>query len=175
MNRSGKIALGGLSAALAVVCMMFTAMPVTVYALPLLAGMLLLPLTLEAGKTAGWTAYAVVSLLVLLLTPLWEPKLLFVLYFGYYPILKLTLDNLKRPLAWMLKLAVFNAGMVVGYLLLFTLFSLPADTFTLFGVNLPLVFLLIGNVAMVIYDVALARFIRLYRFRWHKLVAKIFR
>ena len=175
MKRTGKIALGGLTAALAVVCMMLTAVPATVYALPVVAGALLLPLTLEAGKGAGWTAYAAVSLLVLLLTPSWEPKVLFVLFFGYYPILKLTFDRLHPPLGWALKLAVFNVAMVTAYVLLFALFSLPPDTFSLFGVNLPAVFLLVGNGAMVLYDIALTRVLRMYRFRWHKWVAKIFR
>ncbi len=175
MKRSGKIALGGLSAALAVVCMLLTAMPVTTYALPLLAGVLLLPFTMEAGKAAGWSAYAVVSVLSLILTPTWEPKILFMLFFGYYPILKLTLDALPRLWQWLLKLGVFNVSMLVGYALLFTLFSLPADTFMLFGINLPLVFLLLGNGVFLLYDMALVRFLRMYQFRWHALFTKIFR
>ncbi len=175
MKRSGKMALGGLSAALAVVCMLLTAMPVTTYALPLLAGVLLLPFTMEAGKAAGWSAYAAVSVLVLILTPTWEPKILFVLFFGYYPILKLTLDMLPRLWQWLLKFGVFNVSMLIGYALLFTLFALPADTFTLFGVNLPAVFLLLGNGVLLLYDFALVRFLRMYQFRWHALLTKIFR
>lgn len=166
MKRSAKVAFGGIFSALAVVCMLLTVFPYATYALPALAGVFLLPVALQCGSRWGFGGYVVTAVLAFLLAPDMEAKLLFALFFGYYPIVKLWLDGLKGWLQWVLKLTLFNATAVGGYLLLFFVFSLDADAFQLFGVNLPLVFLALGNVVFVLYDRGVSNLVLMYEVHW---------
>lgn len=81
-----------------------------------------------------------------------------------------------RALEWTLKLLVFNLATVTAYWLLLTFFALPAETFTIGGVSLPWVFLLLGNGVFVLYDWGLSRLITAYIVHWqprvHRLIKK---
>ena len=67
-KESSKIAFCGLMVALSVVLMLTGGLiPIATYCAPMAAGLLLLPILLEYGKKASWTAYAAVSLISLLL------------------------------------------------------------------------------------------------------------
>ncbi len=175
MKRAGKVALCGLSAALAAGCMLLSAIPATEYAVPVIAGLLLLPVILELGPKAGWAVYAASALLTLLLAPLPEPKLLFLLFFGYYPVAKCHADRLSRPLGWLLKFGLFNVAMVATYLLLKLISGLPSDAFVLFGVSVPLVFLLVGNLLLPLYDRAINAVIRFYCARLQPSMRRLFK
>ena len=175
MKRSAKVALGGIFSALSLLFMLLTLFPYATYALPALAGVALLPVALECGTRWALGAYAVVSVLSFLVAPSMEARILFVLFFGYYPILKILLDRLKKVLQWLLKFGVFNAAMVGGYLLLLFVLGMDQDMFVLFGVNLPLVFLLLGNVVVFIYDRALTNIVIMYRFKWRGYIARFWR
>ena len=60
--------------------------------------------------------YAVVSLLSLFLVPDKELVLFYVLVLGYYPVLRVRLNNIRRGvLRWMAKFGCFNAAVVVMY------------------------------------------------------------
>lgn len=155
--------------------MLLTLFPYATYALAGLAGVMLLPVALECGKSWAFGAYGVVSLLSFLLVPDMESKLLFVLFFGYYPILKLLLDRLKKGFSWLLKLAVFNAAMVGSYALLLFVFGLEADAFELFGIQIPLVFLLLGNGVFWLYDRVLSGFVVMYISQWRNRIARLWR
>ena len=52
---------------------------------------------IEYGGSAPWLIYAVTGVLSLILLPIKTPALLYLLFFGYYPILKEKLE--KRKLA----------------------------------------------------------------------------
>lgn len=177
MKKSGKIALSGVLGALAVVCMILTIIPVSTLCLTALAGLVLAPIALEAGVKWGFAAFAAAGVLTVFLAPDIEAKLLFLAFFGYYPILKILLDRLPKAVGWVLKLLLFNAAVVAVYLLLaFVLVgTLEADEFELFGVNMPLVFLGIGNVAFVLFDLALAGLKTVYWQRWHPLFVRAFK
>ena len=141
MKHSGKIALGGLLAALSLVCMLLTIFPFADYALPALAGVLLIPIVLESGVKWGFMVYAVVGILNAILTPSLEAKVLFIAFFGYYPVLKALIERIRfRPLEWAAKLLLFNGTFVAAYWLMLHVFALPADSLELFGVNVPLAY-----------------------------------
>lgn len=175
MKNAGKVALCGLSAALAAGCMLLSAIPATEYVMPAIAGFFLLPVTVELGTKGGWSAYAAAAVLTLLFAPLPEPKCLFLLFFGCYPVIKCTADRLRPLLGWLVKLAVFNTAMLITYLLLWRVIGVPQDAFELFGVNLPLIFLLAGNLILPLYDRAIAVFIRFYCARLQPSLRRVFK
>ena len=110
MSKSGKIALGGLLTALGVVLMFLTGLiPIGTYALPAIAGVLLIVAVIEIGAKWAWMIYAAVAVLSLLFAADKEAALLFVLFFGYYPVLKSFLERISnKVLSWISKFAVFN-------------------------------------------------------------------
>lgn len=176
MKQSVKIALGGILGALSLVCMMLTLFPFATYALPAVAGAVLIPIVVEIGVRWGWTVYAAVALLSLLIAPDKQAAAMYVAFFGYYPLIKAVVERMKsRAAEWLVKLGIFNAAMVGTYLLLIYAFELPLEEFELFGWNLPLVFLLAGNVVFVIYDIALTNVISLYIQQLHPRLSRLFR
>ena len=157
MNRTGSIALCGIVSALCIVCMFLTGLiPFATYALPALAGVLLIAVVMEKGKRWAALVYVVVSLLSFILAPDLEAKLMFVCFFGYYPILKALFEGMHRPrFAFCLKLAVFNVAVIAVYFILRALGGLSPDEFEIFGKSLPLIFLIAGNLIFLLYDYAL--------------------
>ncbi len=177
MKLSGKVAFCGMISCLSVVIMLLTVIPTLEIGLPALAGALLMLPVIECGMRWGIGGYCTVSVLSLLLAPSLESKLLFLVFFGFYPILKALIERLQSaPARWMLKLAVFNVtvGGLYYILLRFTML-LDANDFTFFGVYLPVVLLGIGNVVFVLYDIALTRIVTMYLRVWQRKVHKLFR
>lgn len=162
MRQSAKVALGGVFGALAMVCLLGTVFPYATLALPLIAGLILLPVAQEAGLRWGWLTFGAVAALNLLITPSMEAKVLFIAFFGYYPVLRLSLEKLPRPLAAVLKFLLFNAAVVAAYWLMIRVFGMEGD-FEIFGVNLPLVMLALGNVLFLMYDIIIGLLLEIYR------------
>ncbi len=179
MKRTSRVALGGIFSAVSVLVLLLTIFPFATYALPPLAGAFLIPLVIECGKKWALCAYAAVSLVALLIVPDMEAKTLFIVFFGYYPIVKAILESIKNHVCeWLLKLLIFNAAAVGGYAILSWIgFSL--DAFRIDGISLPLygfliLFLLAGNVIFVIYDIGLTRFLPLYFSRVQPIIRRLF-
>lgn len=161
-----SVALGGIVAALSLVCLFLTGVfPFATYALPALAGVCLILIVIEIGERWAWLTYAVIALLALILTPDWEAKLLFVAFFGYYPILKARLERLRpRALEWGVKLVVFNTAVIAAYAVLLFVLRLDEVAAEFAGWIGPAL-LLGGNVVFVLYDISLTRLISTYMWR----------
>ncbi len=165
--------------ALALVCLLLTVFPFATYALPALASVFLMPVVIECGKRWALAVYAAVSLLALLIVSDMEARLLFVFFFGYYPIIKSWAEQRHRAVEWLCKLGIFNAAVVLAYTVLSAVgFSLAV--FSIPGVALPLgvflaAFLLAGNVIFVLYDIGLTRLLPLYFSRLQPLLRRLFR
>ena len=174
MSKSGKIALGGLLTALGVVLMFLTGLiPIGTYALPAIAGVLLIVAVIEIGAKWAWMIYAAVAVLSLLFAADKEAALLFVLFFGYYPFLKSFLERISnKVLSWISKFAVFNVAVVACFFLAVNFLQLPEDSFTVFGIYLPWVFLILGNAVFLIYDIALSGLVATYVEKLHHRVTK---
>ncbi len=104
------------------------------------------------GRRWALCSYAVSAALGLLLLPEKSMPLAYALFCGYYPILKLKLEELKSaPLRYSLKLLCFNLTFAAYYFLA----KLVAE--------LPLWLLSLGaNGAFLVYDYALGKLILLY-------------
>lgn len=175
MKQSGKVALGGVLGALSVVCLLGTVFPYATFALPIMAGLFLAPVAVEAGRGWGWLTFGAVAILNLLVTPSMEAKLLFIAFFGYYPLLKLSIDPLPRAVSWPLKFLIFNVTVVVTYWLMLRVFQIETDSFEMFGVNMPLLLLAVGNVAFLIIDLCIDRLTLWYMAAMHPRMKRLFK
>ena len=166
-GKSTKIAVGGVFSALCLLLMLMSGMvPFSTYAIPALAGAMLIAVLIEAGRKAAVMVYISVSLLSIFAAPDKEAAMIFVSLCGYYPLLKEWLEQLSsRMIEYILKFAVFNAAIVLGYAAITRIFGFPSitvDDMGTFGRYTALVLLLAGNVVFFIYDIALTRFIFTY-------------
>lgn len=175
-KKSGPVALCGMTAALSLVILALSVIPTAEIGLPAMAGALLFPVVVETSRRHALAVYAAVSLLALLLVVSWEAKLLYIAFFGYYPILKSVIERLSsRVVEWMLKLVVFNVSVVAVYACLLTLFRLDPAMFSIGGVSLPWVFLAAGNGIFILYDIGLSRLIAVYVRVWGPRLRRLFR
>lgn len=175
-RNSSKTALGGIVAALSVAMMFLTAViPTLTYALPAAAGVLLIIVVIEIDKKWAFGVYAAVSLLSLLVLPDKEAAMMYVFFFGHYPIVKAILEGTlqNRAVLWILKCLIFNVSVVAAYLIILYVFQLPMDEMEEFGKWGVWALLGMGNVVFVIYDVALSRLVTLYMLKWRKTFRKI--
>ncbi len=168
---STQVALGGLSAALCLVIMLGTVLiPFATYAAPALAGIALIPIALELGLPVASVTYAAVALLSLLMVPDREAALMFIAFFGYYPVLKFKLDRMKlRLLRILLKLMIFNASIIAGYFVIIYLFGLHYLMDELTG-GFGWLLLTVGNLCFPVYELALRNITALYLFRIRKTI-----
>lgn len=169
-----KIAFCGVLAALSTTLLFLTGViPVATIALPAIAGCFLIAVVAELGISYGFAVYAVVSVLSLLIVPDREAMLMFIVFFGYYPILYGVLSRIRhRVLRWVVKLAVFNSAMVLETLGAVFLLQIPFEEFGSLGMwSIPLLLLLL-NVVFVLYDLAMNGLIVYYIRRLHPYVKK---
>lgn len=174
VNQSARIAFCGVITALGGLLMFLTGLvPIGTYALPALAGVLPMAAVIETGPRWAWSVYAAISILSLLIVPDREAVALFILFFGYYPILKAVIERvLSKPLRVVLKLADFNLSMVAEFLIGVYLLGVPREGFLVFGVYLPWVFLLAGNFVFFLYDYAVSLLVVSYCRNFHAVVSK---
>lgn len=157
-ERGGKTALGGILAAGALVMLWLASVaPSGRLGLTAVGGLFPMAATLAAGRAAGYLCWGAAGLLALVILPDKGVALLFLVFFGLYPVVKEAIESLRRlPVEWILKLAYFNAVLTLSWFLFRQLFLpnppqwLGDNTLLLYGA---------GNVVFVIYDVGLSRLI----------------
>ena len=173
-NHTMKLAFSGMITALSTVVLFLTNLvPAASYSLPALAGALMVVAVIEIGESWAWAAYIAASLLSLLVVADKEASLIFILLFGYYPILKARFERIKtRPLVWAAKFALFNVAVIAEFFLTIHLLGVPEESYSLFGVYLPWVFLLMGNLIFLLYDYCVSCMVVVYCQRMHKMVHK---
>lgn len=175
MKQSLKITVCAVSAALAAVVMMAANIPVFVYTIPALAGILLIMPAVEIGTGSALICFAVSAVLSLILPTEFEARMLFIGFFGYYPVIKPVLDRrLPTVIRYLVKFAVFNAAMIASYAIIIRVMGLGDFKNSHFGVLATgLMFLAAGNVVFFIYDVALTRVTSVYMYRLHPRISGI--
>ncbi|MBE6827364.1 MAG: hypothetical protein E7514_01955 [Ruminococcaceae bacterium] len=176
-KKSAKTALGGVIAALSVVLMFMTSViPTLTYALPAAAGVLLSIIVIEIDKKWAFAVYAAVSLLSVLLVADKEAAVMYIMFFGYYPILKAVFEkHFSVPVSWVLKFIDFNISMILAFLISVYVFKIPFDEMEKYGPIAAFILLGVGNIVFLLYDFALSNLIKLYLFRWQKRLKKIFK
>ena len=167
-RESKKIALCGiLTAASAVVMFLGGLFPFATFTAPAVAGMFLLPLMVEYGAKAGLSGYAAVSLLVFFLVPSKEISLIFIFFFGYYPVIKMLIERKgSKIIKYAIKFVVFNVSVISMYSVMIMVFPISqvVEDFAEGGTIYAVLLILMGNVAFVIYDIAVSRIIMMYKY-----------
>lgn len=172
MNRkSTQIALGGMFSALCLILMFLTGIfPFATYVLPALAGAMLVAVVLENGRRTAVLVYVSVALLSVFIVPDREAAMLFIVFFGYYPIIKELLERIPgKPAGYLAKLALFNAAVIAGFLFLTYALGMTEllGEMNSFGKYTAQALLAGGNVLFLMYDYLLTKYTLLYRL-WFK-------
>lgn len=116
---------------------------------------------IEYGGSAPWLVFAVTGVLSVILLPQKTPAVMYVLFFGYYPIIKEKLERLPLALAWLWKEVIFNVALILLLVLSrWLLMGAEASALLLY-----VAFGLLAEIVFPIYDVALTRLISLYCYK----------
>lgn len=178
MKNSAKTAIGGIVASLSLVIMLLSAvLPFLEYALPAIAGSMLVLIVIELNKKWALCAYVAVSLLSILILANKEAAMMYIAFFGYYPILKPFFESKIKNniLCWAAKAVVFNAAVVAAYLIIVYIFGIPIEDIDKHGAKMIPMLLLLGNTMFVLYDICITRLVTLYIKKWQKKFRKLFK
>lgn len=120
------------------------------------AGLFPMAAVLAAGRSAGYLCWAATSILGLVLLPDKGVALLYLLFFGVYPVLKSRFEAMKRQsMAWAWKLFYFNTVLAIFWFVFRALFVSCLPGWLEDGRLL----LAMGNVVFIVYDIGLSRLI----------------
>ncbi len=162
-------------AALASAVMLVSFFPYLTYAVPAVAGLFIMVAVIETNIKWAFITYIVSAVITFLMAEP-EAKMLYVLFFGYYPILKAIFEKPKsRVLEYLLKFAVFNAAVLLNYLLIAPVMGFSVEDFGEFGKYSAIVLLVGANIVFPIYDLAVSQMSQFYMVRVHPSVKRIFK
>lgn len=118
---------------------------------------------IEMGLKYAFAVYLVTSALSLILFPSYFITPVYVLFIGYYPIAKSLLEKLPKILSLLCKLVLMNGMLALIGLIGFKLYGIEEDA------AIWIIYIL-GNVAFIIFDIALSLLISLYYERFRKVL-----
>ena len=176
MKNTLKTALCGVSAALSVLLLFFGGVSFAfAYIMPMVTGLIMIVLKRVCGASWALVTFVSVSFLSFFLVADRECVLMYILFFGYYPILYSFIEKIGSGLIkWAAKLAVFNVMISIVQLLLVYIFGIPflekgeGEIFIF-------VFALLMNIMFVIYDILIKRLTFLYEYKLEKRIKKYFK
>lgn len=153
--QSKRIAECGMICALCVVIMIVGAViGVGLYASPMFAGLFLIPLGRKYGRKYHLALWLAVSIISILTVAEAEQNLMFLCFFGCYPILQPYFHKIQRkPLRVAAKFAYFNIVVLLVEMLVMYVLAPEA-----MNVWMLLAFMLMFNVTFVCYDFIIPRF-----------------
>lgn len=170
-KQTGYITFSAMMAALAVLLMLVSYFPYLTYTVPAFAALFIMVAVIECGLKWATLSYLSAAIITLILAEA-EAAVLFVCFFGFYPIIKVLLERIKiKPLKITVKLAVFNASVLLVYLVVMRLMGID-DGFEGYGKYMAYAALVVGNGVFLIYDSALVRLSYWYYYKFHKTVNK---
>ncbi len=177
MKQSSKCAIGGIVAAVSLVLMISVAIiPFLTYALPAVAGLFIVFVVIEIDKKWAFGVYCTVAILGMLLVPDKEVAVMYLAFFGYYPILKSVIEARTHvAVGWIIKVLTFAATMAASYYLMIKLMGVTIDETEEFGMMAYPLLLGMGTVAFIMYDIALTKMITLYLMKWQKHFKRYFK
>ncbi len=178
-EKTKKMTLSAVLAAMGVVLLLIGAIiEVLDLSMAALASFFCIFAVIEMGKGYPWMIYAVTGILAVIMMPQGLGGWFYLLFFGYYPIIKEKVEKLFKPLSWTLKLVIFNMAItaygLICYSLFFGEFEIMLNEFSsILGENVSTAIIIAAiyavlNVVFIIYDIALTRLITLYLMKFRK-------
>lgn len=165
IRKSSQVAMGGIASAICLMLMIVTIFPALSYAMPAMAGMVLIVIVVENGRQTAAMVYVAVSFLSLFICPDKEAAMMFVGFFGFYPVIKGKIERIKnRFLRRLTKISIFNISVAISYAIIIFAFGITEileDSgkslfWSLFAA------LALGNIVFILYDCALDKLTTAY-------------
>ncbi len=170
MNNSKKAAFCGIISCISTICMFLTnIIPIGTFALPSIASIFILAIVIEIDRK--WAFMTLISsvILSLLFAQDKEAVIIFIMFFGPYPIIKSLVESFKnRHIQYILKFSFFNISVILYFFISVYILMIPREAFTIFGINLPIIFLIMANFIFILYDYSLTLLIIKYIKRRYK-------
>ncbi len=176
MKNASRIAFCGIISALSVLLLFMGGITfILAYVMPMIVGLLMLMLKRTFGAPSAWITYTAVSLLSLILVADKECMLMYILFFGFYPIIQPNINKIKpKPPRFLIKIMIFNSMIAVVQLLLVFVFGIPfldeGD-----GRIFIIVFAALMNILFIIYDKLIDKLSYLYEIKLEKRIKKYFK
>ncbi len=178
-EKTKKLTLGAVLAAMGVVLLLIGGViEVLDLSMAALASFFCIFAVIELGGGYPFMIYAVTGILSVILMPQGLGGWIYILFFGYYPIIKEKLEKLRNPISILLKFVVFNAAITVCAFICYFLFfgeleALLNEFSSLFGgMNiggaLIIAIYAVLNFVFLVYDIALTKLITLYLLKLRK-------
>ncbi len=168
---SYRIALGGTLASMCLLCQFVTGVfPIFYIIMPMICGILVTVMADETNTWWGFMMYLAVGTLSLFVTPNKDAALIFIIFFGHYPLVRPLLCRIKpKILANILKLFLFNVCVLAYFFA--TVYILGMDELLEemgeFGRYGGLVLLGLANMMFVSYDYLMVIAMEVYRTKLH--------
>ena len=143
--------------------------PNVTFAVPAIAGLFTISVFAEIGAVWAFGTFFVSAVLSFFIADK-TSFILFVCFFGFYPVLKPLIERTKsRITEWIIKFSVFNISAFCLYMIEILIFDFKLKLWLLS------VLWLAGNIAFVLYDIAVSRIAVFYYARIHNLISKFLR
>ena len=153
---SYRVALGGIVSALCLVTMFLAGViPALYLLLPGIAGILLMIISVEVNTGWAFLTYLAVGLLAMFVTFDKEAALIFIMFFGHYPILRFYIQKIPLGLIRLIvKLLIFNICIIAYFYVTVYIFGLQdiLEEFDEIGKYGAYIMLGVSNIVFLIYD-----------------------
>ena len=120
-----------------------------------IASLIVVVVMTEIGSYYPFAVYAATGLLAFAVLPGKSVSVVYIGFFGYYPIVRRFIEKLDKPLSTVLKFVLFNLVLVVYYFAAKLFFPSALD-------DLKWYFAILLNVAFFLFDKVLTLFLFLY-------------
>ena len=113
---------------------------------------------IEYGCAYPWLIYAVTGTISAVILPKKEAAMMYILFFGFYPIIKAKAENKGRLVRWIIKEGTFNLALALMLLLYKFVFTPDVS-------EPPLMYIatvVLAEIAFLLYDKALEKMALLY-------------
>lgn len=172
MKNSKVIAYSGVATALSVVMLFLGSIFwVLGYTMPLVASLVMIILLDSISQKSALLTFISTSIISFILLNDKECVLLYILFFGYYPLIRDKINDIKpKSLSYLLKFITFNAAMVLTQVLCVYVFGIPFDD--MLGKWGIVLFVLCLNLVFVVFDKLYTLLLKLYIIKLKKRVEK---
>mgnify|MGYP004729808413 FL=1 len=172
-----------MATALSVVVLLLSAIDVLSITAAAAAGMITLFCVIELSKGWAFGVYAASAIIGFLVVPNKESALLYIAFFGYYPIIKGLIEGKikNRLLEYLLKFLIYNAAIFAAEYILFKVMNVPLTEFldvkegSWLSQHIIPVFFVLLNLIFVPLDYLYTAVATMYLNRYQKIFRKVFK